>query len=128
MVAPTIGYKGEELNLLVRQGATFGPVTGTLTGAGATPVNLTGCIIRGQVRRTAASVGVSAPLTVTLTDPTNGVFTYEITAADTTLLSAGNSETDADSQYVWDMEMVDTSGRILPLTWGAVAVFREVTK
>lgn len=128
MVAPTIGYKGEELNLLIRQGATFGPITGTLTGAGATPVDLTGCIIRGQVRRTAASTGVAAPLLVTLTNPTAGVFTYEILAADTAQLAAGDTETSADSQYVWDMELVDTSGRILPLTWGAVSVFREVTK
>lgn len=128
MVAPTIGYKGEELNLLIRQGATFGPVTGTLTGAGATPVDLTGCVIRGQVRRTAASTGVAAPLLVTLTSPASGVFTYEILAADTALLTAGDDENAADSQYVWDMEMVDTSGRIIPLTWGKVSVFREVTK
>lgn len=128
MVAPTIGYKGEELNLLVRQGATFGPVNGTLTNPDTSPVDLTGCTLRGQIRRTPSSTGVSAPLDFTITNAALGQFYFKVSAANTTLLAAGDTETDPDSVYTWDMEMQDTAGSVLPMAWGAVNVFREVTK
>lgn len=124
----TLGTKGEQLDILIRQGATFGLYTMTLTNPDTSPVNLTGCTIRAQVRKTYDAVDIAATFTCTVTTPASGIFTFEIPAAQTTLLTCGASETDEASQYVWDMEMVDSSGRVIPLLYGNAAVFREVTK
>jgi len=126
-MAVTIGFKGAELNLLVRQGATFGPMACTLTNPDTSPVSLAGATIRGQVRRLPNSATVAAPFTCTITNSAAGQFSYSITATDTASLSAGLTETDADSQYYWDMEM-EIAGVVTPLMYGAVSVFREVTK
>jgi hypothetical protein len=130
MPAPVIGTKGAELDLLIRQGATFGPNTCTLTNPNATPVNLTGATLRAQIRKTATSTLVpGATGTFVITNAANGVFTWEFTAAVTQLLTADNdSEAAAASTYVWDMELQDASGRVIPLCYGKVNVFREVTK
>lgn len=56
----TLGYIGEKLDLLVKQGSTLGPFKVTLLNADQTPVNLTGCTIRGHVRKKALSSESSA--------------------------------------------------------------------
>ncbi len=50
----TLGYIGERLDLLIRQGATFGPFDVTLANPDKTPVDLTGATVRAllvQLRR-----------------------------------------------------------------------------
>ena len=42
----TLGYIGERLDLLIRQGATFGPFDVTLANPDKTPVNLTGATVQ----------------------------------------------------------------------------------
>lgn len=51
---------GERMNLLLQQGATFGPIVATMTNPDLSPVNLTGCTIFGSVRKTAASTTIDA--------------------------------------------------------------------
>ena len=125
-----VGTKGQEVDLLIRQGATLGPVLCRLTNPNATAMNLTGAVIRGQIRKTASSAGSTGATAVcTITNALNGEFTYEFTAAATTALVADdNSEEAPASIYVWDMELEDSTGRITPLVYGKVNVFREVTK
>jgi hypothetical protein len=48
---PQIGTKGSELDLLIRQGATFGPNSCTLTNPDNSPVNLTGATIKMQLKK-----------------------------------------------------------------------------
>lgn len=127
---PTIGTKGENLDLLIRQGATFGPHLVTLTNPDTSPVNLTGCTVRGQIRKTATlplSTGVA--LTCTVTNAAAGQFTISISDEDTTLLTADpDSETADASTYVWDLELEDAGGNVIPLMYGVANVWREVTK
>lgn len=127
---PQIGTKGAELDLLIRQGATFGPVTSTISNPDGTPMDLTGATLRAQVRKTPTSpIGEGCVASFTITNPTSGNFDWYFSATATSTLAADNeSETAPASVYVWDMEIEDAAGRVIPLMYGKVNVFREVTK
>lgn len=127
---PVIGSKGAELDILIRQGATFGPNRCTLTNPDTSPINLTGCTFRGQIRKTASdALSTGCAATFTIVNAASGIFDWEFTAANTTALTAdATSETAPASLYVYDIEMEDASGRVIPLVYGKVNVFREVTK
>lgn len=128
MPALTLGTLGEEMNLRIRQGATFGPHLFRMTNPDGSPVNLTGCTIRGQIRKTALAPSAALSFTATITDAAQGRYQLLFTAAQTAAIKAGEKETDSDSKYVWDLEFVDSTGAILPLYYGVVTVFREVTR
>ena len=127
---PQIGSKGANLDLLIRQGATFGPIVVTLTNPDTSPMDITSCVFRAQIRKTPSSTttpGGSA--TTAIVSALAGQFSYEFPSALTTALTADStSEESAASQYVWDLEMDDAAGRTIPLLYGVVKVFREVTK
>lgn len=126
---PQIGNKGTELDLLIRQGATFGPNECTLLGEDGLGINLTGATLRAQIRKTPSSATASASAVFTITSPSTGTFVWEFTSAETTTLLADDSSEEAEaSTYVWDMELQDASGDVIPLLYGKVNVFREVTK
>lgn len=125
---PTIGIKGEELDLLIRQGATFGPFTVRLRNPDGTPVNLNDCTIRGQVRKTFDAVAVAASFDTEITNPEMGEFRFSISPFATQQIMAGESESAASSLYVYDLELVDAEGGVTPLTYGNARVFREVTR
>lgn len=126
---PQIGSKGAELDLLVKQGSTFGPVRGTLKNPDGTPMNLTGASIRGQVRKTPNSaLIVAAQPTFTIIDATAGEFELEFSSEATENLPADDcGEFSPSSTYVWDVELIDTNDRVIPLIYGNVNVFRQVT-
>jgi len=120
--------KGQELNLTIRQGATFGAIVCTLKDETGTPIDLTGMTFRAQVRKTPNSRKSSGFEAVTaLVDAVNGQFSFTFPADKTATLAAGATENDADSLYYWDMEMVNGSA-VTPLFYGQIKVFREVTK
>ena len=127
---PQIGTKGAELDLLIRQGATFGPVTSTIKNPNGSAMNITGATLRAQVRKTPTSpIGEGCTASFTITDAANGVFEWSFSDDATALLVADSeSEIAPASTYVWDMEMEDSTGRVIPLMYGKVNVFREVTK
>ena len=128
MPAQEIGYRGELLNLLIRQGATLGPFAVTLTNPNATQLNLTGSTLRAQVRKKALDATPVVALTCTITNAAAGQFTFGLTAVQTAGLPAGELISDADSKYVWDMELEDVAGTVFPLYFGDVQIFREVTR
>ena len=134
MTTPTIGYYGERLDLRVRQGATFGPIQATMRNPVVppaelgTPVDLTGCTIRGQIRRKALDVAIVASFAVTITNAVNGQYEFGLSSTTTTGITAGETLDSTQSKYVWDLELVDSSGRITPLYYGVVNVLREVTR
>lgn len=122
-----IGYKGAELDLLVRQGGTFRTII-RVKNAAQLPVDLTDYIFRGQVRKRYDSATVAASFICEITDAVNGVLQIELDAASTALLVAGDDETQPESIYQWDLEAEHSSGFVTPYLYGAVKVFREVTK
>lgn len=124
-----VGFRGERLDLLVRQGATLGPHVVTLTNPDNTPVNLTGCTIQGQVRKNALDTGAPvATFVINYIDLLLGKFSFEIPHTITALIPAGEFQKDDESQYQWDMELLDSQNRIIPLYYGNFENFREVTR
>jgi hypothetical protein len=124
-----IGSKGGNLDLLIRQGTTLGPNTTQLKDRAGAAINITGATIRSEIRKTPDDAVVKATAVCTITDAANGTFTWSFTAAETKLLTASPIDEEQDaSKYVWDMEIQYSTGRIQPLMYGVVKVFREVTK
>lgn len=121
--------KGKELNLTIRQGATFGPIVCTLKDSTGTPVDITGFTVRSQIRKSPfyrKATGCAA--TCAIVNGPAGQFSFEFLAADTTLLQVGETEDAPESQYQWDLEIEQPDGRVIPVVYGTVKVFREVTK
>lgn len=123
------GNKPAELNLTpLRQGATFRrrfTLTNESTGQ---PVDITGWMFRGQIRKTASSTEIAAPVTFNIIDAANGVAEFVISAQHTAALVAGDNELAPQSMYVWDAEYDDALGDTHGLFFGNVMVFREVTR
>ena len=129
MTTPSLGTKGAELDLLIKQGSTLGPHTMTITDEFGTAINLTGCTLSAQIRKTADAATANCDAVFTIVDAVAGTVLWEFTAASTELLPCDPvDETAEASQYVWDMELLYASGRIVPLLYGNVSVYREVTK
>lgn len=124
----TLGYIGERLDLLIRQGATFGPFECSMLNPDETPVDLTGCVLQGHIRKKALDNTVVTSLAITITEPVNGRYVFGLSGEATSLIVAGESIKDPVSKYVWDMELIDANLRVIPVYYGDVSVFREVTR
>lgn len=125
-----IGNFGAEESLDIRQGATFGPINATLTNPDTSPIDITGWMFRGQVRRSPTStLTPGASFMFSITNASQGMFSFSISDEQTTLLQADALGANAPaSQYVYDIEAELPDGRVLALMYGAARVFREVTK
>ena len=124
-----ITNKGQELDLVIRQGGTFGPITCTLKDSSGTPVNITGYTVAAQIRKTPSSRKATGCAAVcAIVNGVAGQFSFEFTAANTALLQAGEDENSEESAYFWDMEIIQPDTKVVPLVYGKVRVFREVTK
>lgn len=120
-----LGFVGEEMELLIRQGSSFGPYIFTVQNPDTTPVNLTGCTVAAQLRKAPGSPTV-AVLTCTITAPTLGEFQMEMPKATTGALVCGPTPENPDSIYNWDMVLVDSSGRNTPLYYGKAKIHAKV--
>jgi hypothetical protein len=128
MATLLIGNIGERMDLLIRQGATFGPFTATMKNPDESPVNLTGCLIRGQIRRKPADSVIAATVEVTSPYDATGAYVFGLPSAVTAAIQCGADTSAPTSLYHWDLEMVDSQGLVHPLYWGEVRVHREVTR
>lgn len=128
MATLVLGNIGERIDLRIRQGADFGPVRATMTNPDASPVNLTGCTLRGMVKKKPSDAQPAATFVVTVTDALAGQFAFTLPHAATFSLKAGARIDAPESAYVWDLEMEDSLGRVVPLYYGDVQVLREVTR
>lgn len=50
-MALTLGNIGEEMDLLIRQGGTFGPHVFTMKNPDGSAFDLTGMVLRGSIRK-----------------------------------------------------------------------------
>ncbi len=124
-----IGSIGERLDLLCRQGTNLGPFIITLQNPDLSPLNLTDCIILGCVRKNALDDGDPvAEFHISYIDRLAGKFSFEIDWSVTEQIPAGEYQKDPESQYVWDMKLIDSTGRATPLYYGLFENFREVTR
>lgn len=123
-----IGSRGKRLDIVARQGADIGPFIVDLVNADGSPVNLTGCLITGQVRKNALDTTKVADLTIVVIDPLTGRFSFEILQSVSKDIPAGEFQRSIESVYQWDMELLDISNRVTPLYYGEYLNFREVTR
>lgn len=125
-----LGFYGEQATLRIRQGATFGPIKAQMfsDAARTVPVDLTGCVVRGQIRATALDPAVLLPLSCTITDPAQGKYEFSLSDEQTATLPAGESLKDKVSKAEWDLELQDSGGNVIPLYYGPVITLREVTR
>ena len=124
-----IGSIGERLDIILRQGSTLGPFIVTLTNPNGTPFDLTGATISGQVRKNATDTGNPiATFDIVYINRVAGQFSFGMTKSVTALIPAGEYQKDDASQYKWDMELVDSLTRCIPLYYGNFENFREVTR
>ena len=104
-------------NLFVDQGATFATKL-VLNDADGVPVDLTGYTASGQIRKHYTSSNATN-FTVSLTASTGSVVLS---------LSANATANLISGRYVYDVEMVDTSGNISRIIEGIVTVSPNVTR
>lgn len=116
-----LGSIGKQLDLLIKQGSTFGEYTIIIkdkdTGL---PLNITGYTFSGKIKKSYSSPTVLAQIVFDLTNPTLGELTISIPANITSTLK-GNA--DGNSEYVYDIEYTDTNGFVEPILYGNVEVF-----
>lgn len=112
---------GSDHDMVLYQGKT---VAFSLTWGGASPIDVTGYDARMQIRASKSSSSAIAEFTVANSrvsvGTTNGLISFSMTAADSAALSAGN--------YVYDIEVIDTSNAVLLAMSGACKIVGEVTK
>lgn len=123
---PTVSQLGDRLDLEIRQGSTLGPFTHQINNPDGSPMNLTGCTVQGQVRTAPRAYGVPVGdfLIMMPVDPTVGW--YEFSMADE--ITATMPMTEDITRFYWDMELIDSLGRVIPLMYGEMRVQAEVTR
>jgi hypothetical protein len=126
---------GERLDLEVRQGSTLGPLRNTLYHKRVNPtdprepVDLTGAIVRGMVRKTSVDPVVVAEFAITIAaDPADGYYDFGLSASVTATMRATANMTARESTYYWDTECELPSGRVIPCHYGALRIQAEATR
>lgn len=126
-----ISNLGERLNLSCRQGSTLGPFRHEMyspppSGSGPeVPVDLTGCTLAGKVRSSADATGPAvAQFAFDVPAPTEGWYTFGI--ADDIMASLPIEG--EEGRFYYDIELVDSLGRTVPLFYGNLVVRRKATR
>lgn len=129
MSLPKISTRGEIQDLDLKQGATL-RVEHTITSPdGTAPFDLTGCTLRGQVRKTAlASTPVASFNTQINTPATAGVYQFWLTDEQTAAIPCGENPGDEESRYVYDIELEEPGGDVRCVLEGTIFVIAGVTR
>lgn len=118
-----MGACAGKYNVIADQGATFARLI-TWKDDENTPVDLTGYSARMQVREkytsTVAALSLSTPSSGISLGTTNGQITLSVPASTMAALPSG--------EYVYDLEMVSSTGAVTRLLQGTFTVTPEVTR
>lgn len=121
---PSLGRRGDKLNLVIRKGATFGPYTVTMQDSAGALIDLVGATVRATIRK---EYGDATAYAVTCEVTGVGVFTITMAPAGTAVIPYLGDFNDPDNQYVWDLEIEYSSGVVQPVFWGTVKIIPEAT-
>lgn len=124
---PVIGTIGDKVDLLIRQGATFGPYWVEMQDENGAAIDLTGCVVNASMRKSIDDAEPTAEFTITY-DYLAGKFAYGLSKAITSAITAGTTLKDPVGKYLWDCEITWADSTTSPLMYGDVTVFREITK
>lgn len=104
------------------EGLISGPTV--IGGATFTPVDLTGCTILSQIRKTPAyAASLLATFAVTINDAQNGIFT--ITLTNTQTLQLGQDDNTINR---YDVQVTDVGGKIKTYVAGVVNVPMDISR
>jgi len=106
-------------DISLKQGETWSKVL-TLKDDNDSVINVTNDTFRGQVRKHHSSTDIQATFTFTITDGTNGVVAWTLSATDSAACSSGN--------LVYDIEWVKQNGDVTRILEGLAEISPEVTK
>lgn len=117
--------KPATLDLTVYKGSTFVQAVQWKTGATPTPVDLTGCSIRMQIRERVTTATTIDDLTtqnsrIVITDAVQGKFEIRIPANTSSAYTVNSG--------VYDVEVVMTDGSPYRILEGSVSFSPEVTR
>ena len=113
-----------KLKLKIIQGATFRRSLVWLAPDKTTPIDLTGCMARMQVRSEIESAAVLLELTTG-----NGGIAIDGPAGKLTLyISPADTASATWESGVWDLEVEHPSGDVTRLVQGSISVSPEVTR
>lgn len=123
---PVISNVPATLDLEIYQGTSVSIPFQARDASG--PINLTGYLIRAQIRKTRLSEEVVQTFSTTITNVAQGLFSIFLNAAQTAAITCGEKPTSSLSRYVWDLEMESPEGFVTQLRQGAVSVVAQVTR
>lgn len=108
------------IELYLDQGADFNNVINLTDDITNIPVNVAGYIITSQMRRSYYSSNITANITCTITDASNGEIVMSLTSANTSNIKAG--------RYVFDIKTKDQINTVSRVLEGIITVTPQVTK
>ena len=100
-------------DISLKQGETWSKVL-TLKDDNDSVINVTNDTFRGQVRKHHSSTDIQATFTFTITDGTNGVVAWTLSATDSAACSSGN--------LVYDIEWVKQNGDVTRILEGLAEI------
>ena len=126
MATIKLGTAGQRIDIDLRVGDTLGPYTiseAAGTGVAAVPINLTGCVITGAISRRGAPDG-DTPLTIVNIDLAQGTYSFELTAAQSTMLLATDFFA-ADAAYAYKLTITYPNGTTYTRLYGLINVMQK---
>lgn len=119
-----IGAKAAKETIYVRQGSDWSASFQIKDAAGVV-VPLAGSSFAGQIRKTKGSGTIVASFVFEITGDT---VKYTIPRAVSSAMTAGDSEADEASKYVYDIEWTKPSNEVERIQEGVLILSREVTR
>jgi hypothetical protein len=108
------------VELYMDQGTSFRNVINLTDDVTNDTINISGYLVRSQMRRSYYSMNASANITCTITDAANGEVTLTLPPSTTANIKAG--------RYLFDVQTVDTSNNVVRILEGIMTVTPQVTK
>lgn len=108
------------VELYIDQGTSFHNIINLTDDTTNTPINVYGYTVTSQMRRSYNSANISANITCTLSNVSNGEITMTMTAANTANIKAG--------RYVFDVKAVDNNNSTSRILEGMITVTPQVTR
>jgi hypothetical protein len=136
-----LGTIGAKQDLLVRQSMTYGPYrVSVLDTATKQPIDLTGAVVRGQIRKLLPVQGANNDPNGdefivdfdVVQAPSSGLlvhqYMFSLTPTKTDSLKPGLTLKDPSGQYEYDFQVTFPDGSVRPHMYGKLTSYREVTR
>jgi len=124
----TFGHKCERRDIRMHQGSTWRRPIALVDYLGVA-VDLTGCTLRGNVRKNALDAGTPLiTIACTITDAASGYAELLVTNTVLAAITTGERLKDTASRHWYDVELEWSDGYVQRIVEGRDDIFREVTK